>query len=59
MKRFWNDFCRDERGQDLVEYALALGMVAVAAVCAMPGLSEWVDNAWQNLCKWVTTKAGK
>ena len=33
--RVWND----TRGQDLVEYALAAGLVAVAAVGCMPALS--------------------
>ena len=35
VMQFW----KDERGQDLVEYALAAGLVAVAAVACMPGLS--------------------
>ena len=30
---------RDTGGQDLIEYALAAGMVAVAAVACMPSLS--------------------
>ena len=37
--RVWND----TRGQDLVEYALAAGLVAVAAVACMPGLSGTVN----------------
>ena len=42
LKRFW----REEQGQDLVEYALAAGMVAVAAVAAMPALSTTVSNVF-------------
>jgi len=45
MKRFWND----TQGQDLVEYALAAGMVAVAAVAAMPGLSATVNNVFSKI----------
>ena len=41
-KRFWND----EQGQDLVEYALAAGMVAVAAVASMPALAGTVSNVF-------------
>lgn len=41
-KRFW----RDTQGQDLVEYALAAGLVAVAAVAAMPALSSTVSNVF-------------
>ena len=36
---------KDTSGQDLVEYALAAGLVAVAAVACMPGLSGTVDSS--------------
>jgi pilus assembly protein Flp/PilA len=39
MKHSIRNFWRETRGQDLVEYALAAGMVAVAAVACMPQLS--------------------
>jgi pilus assembly protein Flp/PilA len=42
IRKFWND----TQGQDLVEYALAAGMVAVAAVAAMPTLSGTVNNVF-------------
>jgi pilus assembly protein Flp/PilA len=45
MSRFWND----TRGQDLVEYALAAGMVAVAAVAAMPALSTTINNVFSKI----------
>jgi len=45
MSRFWND----TQGQDLVEYALAAGMVAVAAVAAMPALSATVNNVFSKI----------
>jgi len=35
---------KDTGGQDLVEYALAAGLVAVAAVAAMPSLSTTVSS---------------
>ncbi len=43
--RFW----KDTQGQDLVEYALAAGLVAVAAVAAMPGLSGTVNNVFTKI----------
>ncbi len=43
--RFW----KDTRGQDLVEYALAAGLVAVAAVACMPGLSGTVNNVFTKI----------
>jgi pilus assembly protein Flp/PilA len=42
---FWSDTC----GQDLVEYALAAGMVAVAAVAAMPALTTVVSNVFTRI----------
>lgn len=49
MKNFWTRFWNDTEGQDLVEYALAAGMVAVAAVAAMPALSTIVSNVFSKI----------
>lgn len=49
MQRFWREFWSDTRGQDLVEYALAAGLVAVAAVAAMPTLSATVSNVFAKI----------
>jgi pilus assembly protein Flp/PilA len=46
MKRSIRNFWHDTKGQDLVEYALAAGMVAVAAVASMPQLSTVVSNVF-------------
>lgn len=40
---------KDESGQDLVEYALAAGLVAVAAVACMPGLSGTVNTVFNKI----------
>jgi pilus assembly protein Flp/PilA len=40
---------RDTSGQDLVEYALAAGMVAVAAVACMPTLSTTVSAVFTKI----------
>ena len=45
---------KDTSGQDLVEYALAAGMVAVAAVAAMPGLSATVINVFSKIGSIIT-----
>jgi len=45
IKRLW----QDTQGQDLVEYALAAGMVAVAAVAAMPSLTTTMDNVFTKI----------
>jgi pilus assembly protein Flp/PilA len=49
MKTYWNRIWSDRRGQDLVEYALAAGLVAVAAVAAMPALSATVSNVFAKI----------
>jgi pilus assembly protein Flp/PilA len=48
--RVWNDTA----GQDLVEYALAAGMVAVAAVAAMPTLSTTVSTVFSKIGSIIT-----
>jgi pilus assembly protein Flp/PilA len=45
---------KDCKGQDLVEYALAAGMVAVAAVAAMPALSTTVNNVFTKIGSIIT-----
>ena len=45
---------KDCHGQDLVEYALAAGMVAVAAVAAMPSLSATVNNVFTKIGSIIT-----
>ncbi|HXK07491.1 MAG TPA: Flp family type IVb pilin [Verrucomicrobiae bacterium] len=49
MKTFWKGFWSNTQGQDLVEYALAAGLVAVAAVAAMPTLSSTVSNVFTKI----------
>jgi pilus assembly protein Flp/PilA len=54
IKKFWND----TQGQDLVEYALAAGMVAVAAVAAMPALSTTVNNVFSKIGSIIESSVG-
>jgi pilus assembly protein Flp/PilA len=53
-RNLMQDFWKDTQGQDLVEYALAAGMVAVAAVAAMPALSTTVNNVFSKIGSIVT-----
>jgi len=55
MHRFVKQFWQDTQGQDLVEYALAAGMVAVAAVAAMPALSTTVNNVFSKIASIITS----
>jgi len=45
---------KDTGGQDLVEYALAAGLVAVAAVACMPGLSGAVNSVFTKIGTIIT-----
>lgn len=50
QEQLWKmEFWKDTQGQDLVEYALAAGLVAVAAVACMPGLSGTVNQVFTKI----------
>jgi Flp pilus assembly pilin Flp len=40
---------RDERGQDLIEYALMAGFVAVAAGAIMPGVATSISTIFSQV----------
>jgi pilus assembly protein Flp/PilA len=46
MKATWIRFWQDTQGQDLVEYALTAGLVAVAA---LPSLSVTINNVFSKV----------
>jgi pilus assembly protein Flp/PilA len=57
MKRISNfvmNLCRDNRGQDLIEYALMAGFVAVAAGAIMPGVSASIGNIFDKVASVMT-----
>jgi len=45
LKKFWSD----TKGQDLVEYALFTGVVAVAAVGALPPLRTIITTVYAKI----------
>ena len=49
MTRMLNAIWRDDRGQDLIEYALMAGFVAVAAGAIMPGVSTSISTIFSKL----------
>jgi pilus assembly protein Flp/PilA len=55
MKLFMNRFWKETQGQDLVEYALAAGMVALAAVAAMPQLTGVINNVFSKISSLVNS----
>ncbi len=50
IDRIWKlKFWSDERGQDLIEYALMAGFVAVAAGAIMPGVSRSISTIFSKI----------
>ena len=39
----------DESGQDLIEYALAGSLIALAAIATMQGLGTAINNTFSNI----------
>jgi len=50
---------RDRRGQDLIEYALMGGFVAVAAGAIMPGVSTSVSTIFGHVGSVLTAASGQ
>jgi pilus assembly protein Flp/PilA len=48
---------RDRRGQDLIEYALMAGFVAVAAGAIMPGISSSISSIFSQVASVMTAAA--
>jgi len=49
LKSMFAAFVNDESGQDLIEYALVAGLIALGAIAAMTGLSGKIGNAFNTV----------
>ena len=49
---------KDTKGQDLIEYALMAGFVAVAAGAIMPGVSTSISTIFSKVASSMTAAAG-
>jgi pilus assembly protein Flp/PilA len=45
----------DEEGQDLIEYALVVALIAFAATAGMSSLATAINNAFSNIGTTLTT----
>ena len=45
LKTFW----QEEDGQDMVEYALLLAFIALAAIAVMGSVSKSLNNVWTTI----------
>ncbi len=50
LRRLWHE----EEGQDLVEYALLLVLLALAAIAAMKNLASGINTAYSNAASNLT-----
>ena len=57
QRTVWKALLRDTRGQDLVEYALLAGFVAVAAGALLPGISVSISTIFSKLSSVLTVAA--
>lgn len=48
---------RETRGQDLVEYALLAGFIAVAAGALLPGISDSISTIFSKMASVLTNAA--
>jgi pilus assembly protein Flp/PilA len=58
MKRIILSIFKDDRGQDLIEYALMAGFVAVAAGAIMPGVSSNISEIFSKVSSVMTSANG-
>ena len=49
MKNMMIDFVRDEQGQDMVEYALVVGLIALACIASMGSVATKMNGLWSAL----------
>ncbi len=50
---------KDERGQDMVEYALLAGFIAVAAGAILPGISDNISIIFSKMASLVGNAAAQ
>jgi pilus assembly protein Flp/PilA len=55
MKNFLMNLYRDEQGQDLIEYALVVALIAFAAVSGMNTVATKINTAFDNIGTKLTT----
>jgi pilus assembly protein Flp/PilA len=56
---FLSNLARDERGQDMVEYALLAGFIAVAAGATLPGISTSISTIFSKMASVTSVAATK
>ncbi|MGH9416982.1 MAG: Flp family type IVb pilin [Terriglobales bacterium] len=58
MKSLLTRIWRDDSGQDMAEYAIVLGVIAVAAVVTIAAISGDITKLWNNAKTALDTASG-
>jgi pilus assembly protein Flp/PilA len=56
---FLTNLAKDEKGQDMVEYALLAGFIAVAAGAVLPGISTSISQIFSKMASVTAAAAAK
>lgn len=59
IKNLLIQIIKDNKGQDLIEYALMAGFVAVAAGAIMPGVSTSISTIFSKIASSMTAAANQ
>jgi Flp pilus assembly pilin Flp len=57
MITMFRTFCKEEEGQDMVEYALLLAFVALAAVTVLGTVKTQISGIWTSVSTQLSTAA--
>jgi pilus assembly protein Flp/PilA len=53
----WGRIWRDENGQDLIEYALVVALIAFAAIAGMQGTATEISTAFSKIASKIGSSA--
>jgi len=48
---YWQQLIKEEQGQDLVEYALVVALIAFGAITGMGYLAKGLNNSFSDIAK--------
>jgi pilus assembly protein Flp/PilA len=49
MRKFFLRFCREQDGQDLIEYALIVALIALAATAGMGAVATQINKGFTSI----------
>jgi Flp pilus assembly pilin Flp len=58
MKNLWRILWREQKGQDLTEYALLLALLALGAIASIGTMAKTINNVFANAASNIGTAAG-